>query len=105
MRPESVNEHTGSTVSADAPRNYCKSRLCSGLLHGLNAITVRPTHVADHVAGIFHGNARQDFFNVGFGPATAIWAPRTEVPGLNDIKKLRCHWLLILFCCPHCCSR
>jgi hypothetical protein len=22
-----------------------------------------------------------------------IWAPRTEVPGLNDIKKLRCHWL------------
>src|ERR1700722_10978414 len=34
-----------------------------------------------------------------------IWAPRTEVPGLNDIKKLRCHWLLILFCCPHCCSR
>src|SRR6266550_5501436 len=28
-----------------------------------------------------------------------IWAPRTEVPGLNDIKKLRCHWLLILFCC------
>ena len=34
-----------------------------------------------------------------------IWAPRTEVPGLNDIKKLRCHWLLISFCCPHCCSR
>src|SRR4249919_1876114 len=34
-----------------------------------------------------------------------IWAPQTEVPGLNDIKKLRCHWLLILFCCPHCCSR
>jgi hypothetical protein len=30
---------------------------------------------------------------------------RTELPGLNDIKKLRCHWLLILFCCPHCCSR
>src|SRR5260370_140669 len=29
-----------------------------------------------------------------------IWAPRTEVPGVNDIKKLRCHWLLILFCCP-----
>ena len=34
-----------------------------------------------------------------------IWAPRTEVPRLNDIKKLRCHWLLILFCCPHCCSQ
>ena len=29
-----------------------------------------------------------------------IWAPRTEVPGLNDIKKLHCHWLLILFLLP-----